>query len=114
MNQLSAFLLAITLPLRKVSVNAWNLATYWSFSAVNKQFRSVLDLANFPSLLPFFTEYSPYFSAAGFTLRSRPQHLFLTIRYSSCKQCDSATSGGAIRERCPLQRAKLRIDLGFA
>jgi hypothetical protein len=56
MNQLSVFLCAITLPLRKVSVNAWNLATYWSFSAVNEQFRSVLALANFPNLVPFFTE----------------------------------------------------------
>jgi hypothetical protein len=56
MNQLSFFLWAITLPLRKVSVNAWNLATYWSFSAVNKQFRPVLALANFPNLVLFFTE----------------------------------------------------------
>jgi hypothetical protein len=56
MNRLSVFLWAIALPLGKVSVNAWNLATYWSFSAVNKQFRSVLALANFPNPLPFFTE----------------------------------------------------------
>src|SRR5438105_13051893 len=64
---------AIALPLRNISVNARILATYWSSSTANKQFRTVLDPENFPNLLRFFTEYSPYFFAGVFTLHSRPQ-----------------------------------------
>jgi hypothetical protein len=82
----SIFLRAIPLPLRNLSVNAWNLATYWSFFFDDKQFCPVLAPENFPNLIPFFPENSPYFSAEGFTLRSRPQHFSTFVSLASPSQ----------------------------
>jgi hypothetical protein len=84
------FLRAIALPLRNISVNAWNLATYWSSPAANKQFRPVLGPENFPNLLPFFTENSPYSFAGVFTLHSRPQPFLCSFACSSFAFDDSA------------------------
>jgi hypothetical protein len=95
---------AITLPLRNISVNARNLATYWSFSPANKQFRPVLAPENFPNPLPFFTEHSPYFFAEGFTLLSPPQ-LSLTLSLAPAHHSLSTTVRFCTFQRRNSQRA---------